>query len=59
METTGYSSQAETPEPDQSQPEDWLAGATVAAQAQGISLGQIDVSLDGLGLPEPEGPDVA
>jgi hypothetical protein len=43
-------------EPNSSQaPEedDWLAGAEVAANAQGISLGELDVPLDGLEPPDP------
>jgi hypothetical protein len=38
---------------EQSQPEDWLAGAEVAANAQDIALGEIDVSLAGLEPPDP------
>jgi hypothetical protein len=36
-----------------SEPEDWLAGADVEANAQEISLGEIEVSLDGLEPPDP------
>jgi hypothetical protein len=34
--------------------EDWLAGATVQAQAQNIAISDISVSFDGLDLPGPE-----
>jgi hypothetical protein len=40
-----------------SEQDDWLAGAEVAANAQDINLGEIDVSLDG--LEPPDGPYVA
>lgn len=33
--------------------DDWLAGAQVAANAQDINLGEIEVSLDGLEPPDP------
>jgi hypothetical protein len=36
--------------PDQ---DDWLAGAEVAANAQDIALGEIDVLLEGLEPPDP------
>jgi hypothetical protein len=38
---------------DQSQQDDWLAEAQVAANAQDIPLGEIDVPLDGLEPPDP------
>jgi hypothetical protein len=40
-----------------SEPEDWLADAEVAANAQDIFLGEIEVSLDG--LEPPSDPNVA
>ena len=42
-----------------SEQDDWLEGATVEAQAQEISLGSLDVSLDGLDLPDPSNDNVA
>lgn len=33
--------------------DDWLAGAQVAAHAQDIYVGSIEVSLDGLEPPDP------
>ena len=40
-----------------SEPDDWLAGAEVVARAQEISLGDIEVSLDG--IEPPPDPNVA
>jgi hypothetical protein len=39
--------------------DDWLDGATVEAHAQEVSLGELDVALEGLDEPQPTDPNVA
>lgn len=51
--------QSSQPEANQSEADDWVAGSTVEAQAQGIALGAVEMSFDGLDLPEPSDPTVA
>jgi hypothetical protein len=50
---------SEEPNLSQSSEDDWLAGADVEAHGQDVSLGDLDVSLDGLDAPEPTDPNVA
>ena len=56
-EDPGYSQ--DPAEPNRSEADDWLAGATIEAQAQDISLGPLDVGLEGLDLPDPSDDNVA
>lgn len=46
-------------EQESSEQSDWLAGATVEANAQNIALHDISVSFEGLDLPQPTDPNVA
>ena len=40
------------------QSEDWLAGATIQAEAENLQINSIHVTLEGLDLPDPD-PNVA